>query len=209
MSIFKPVLFTTFLAVSVWPLGAAGAEIPAGTHVLLRMANAITTRTAQQGDYVYMRTASPITADGHIVVPAGSYVQGVVSHIKHSGRIAGRAELGIRLETVTLASGKSFKFAPRLSSVAAEGSEQKVDQQENTIKQGSEHGRDATQIAILAGSGASIGGIADRGWKGAGIGAGVGSAVGLASVLASRGKPVVLRQGATLDVVFHRPVELE
>ena len=65
------------------------------------------------------------------------------------------------------------------------------------------------RIAILAGSGAGIGGIADRNWKGAGIGAGVGSAVGLATVLLTRGKEVELRQGSTLDVVFDRPVALE
>ena len=68
---------------------------------------------------------------------------------------------------------------------------------------------DAKRIAILAGSGASIGGIADRSWKGAGIGAGIGSGVGLATVLLSRGKEVDLRQGTTLDVVFDRPVALE
>jgi hypothetical protein len=33
--------------------------------------------------------------------------------------------------------------------------------------------------------------------------------VGLATVLLSRGKEVELRHGATLDVVFDRPVALE
>ena len=61
----------------------------------------------------------------------------------------------------------------------------------------------------LAGSGAMIGGIADRSWKGAGIGAGIGSGVGVATVLLTRGKEVDLSQGTTLDVVFDRPVVLE
>jgi len=191
-------------------LGSASAvEIPKGAHVLLRMVNSISTRTAQDGDYVYLQTASPIIVDERIVAPVGSHVQGVVSHSKHSGRVAGRAELGIRLETLTLPSGKEFKFSPHLSSVDSGGSGQKVDHEENVIKQGPERGRDAAQIAILAGSGAAIGGYADRSWRGAGIGAGIGSAVGLATVMASRGKEVMLRQGATLDVVFDRPVALE
>ena len=61
----------------------------------------------------------------------------------------------------------------------------------------------------MAGSGAAIGGMADRSWKGAGIGAGVGSAVGLATVLLTRGSEVELRQGTTLDIIFDRPVTLE
>ncbi len=191
-------------------LGSASAvEIPKGAHVLLRMINSISSRTAQEGDYVYLRTASPISIDGRMVAPVGSHVQGVVSHSKRGGRVAGRAELGIRLETLTLPSGKEFKFSPHLSSVDDGGSGQKVDHEENIIKQGPERGRDAAQIAILAGSGAAIGGHVDRGWRGAGIGAGVGSAVGLGTVLASRGREVLLRQGATLDVVFDRPVTLE
>ncbi len=183
-------------------------EIPKGAHVLLRMVNSISTKAAQQGDYVYLRTASPITVDGRIVVPEGSYVQGVVSYAKRSGRVAGKAELGIRLESLTLPGGQGLKFAPRLASVDSNESEQKVDS-EDLVKQGSSHGKDVERIAILAGSGASIGGFTDRSWKGAGIGAGVGSAVGLATVLATRGKEAELRQGSTLDVVFDRPVVIE
>ncbi|MBZ5610709.1 MAG: hypothetical protein LAP38_20800 [Acidobacteriia bacterium] len=195
------------LLLVVW--AASAAEIPRGAHVLLRVENSINTRTAQEGDFVYLRTASPISVDGTIAVPAGSYVQGVVTQAKRSGRVKGRAQLGIRLETLTLASGKVFKFSPHLTSVDAEETGQKVTGKESTIEQGPDMGKDAERIAILAGSGASIGGLADRSWKGAGIGAGAGAAVGLATVLLSRGKEVELRHGATLDVVFDRPVTLE
>jgi hypothetical protein len=184
-----------------------GAEIPAGAHVLLRMTNAVSTRTAREGDYLYMQTATPVSAGGRIVLPVGSYVQGVVSHARKSGRVSGRAELSIRLESVTLPSGKVFKFSPRLSSVDDNETAQKVN--ENDIKQGGSKGRDAQRIAILAGGGASIGGIADRSWKGAGIGAGIGSGVGLATVLLTRGREVELRHGTTIDVVFDRSVALE
>jgi type IV secretion system protein VirB10 len=136
-------------------------------------------------------------------------VQGVVSDAKRSGRVKGRAQLAIRLETLTMASGKVYKFAPHLRAVDAGETGQKVVGDENAIEQSSSRGQDAGRIAILAGSGAGIGGIADRGWKGAGIGAGAGSAVGLATILLTRGKEVELRQGSTLDVVFDRTVSLE
>jgi hypothetical protein len=61
----------------LFTLSAMPAEIPQGAHVLLRMENSLNTRTAQEGDFVYLRTAVPIANAGQIAVPAGSYVQGV------------------------------------------------------------------------------------------------------------------------------------
>jgi hypothetical protein len=196
-------------AILVGGAALSAAEIPQGSHVLLRMVNSVSTRTAHEGDFVYLRTSSPITLDGQIIVPIESYVQGVVSHAKHSGRVTGRAEIAIRLETLTLPGGKVFRVAPHLSSVDSGETSQQVDHREDSVKQGSGKMEDAGRIAILAGSGAAIGGLADRGIKGAGIGAGAGSAVGLATVLLTRGKEVELKQGTTLDVVFDRKVSLE
>jgi len=189
---------------------SAASDIPQGSHVLLRLENNVTTRTAREGDYVYLRTATPIAAGGQIVVPEGSYVQGVVTRAVRSGRVKGKAELAIRIDTLTLASGKVIKLSPRLTSVDSEGSEQKVvDSNENEIKQGSSHGADAARVAEVGGGGAAIGGLATRTWSGAGIGAGVGGAVGLATVLLTRGKEVDLRRGSTMDVVFDRTVPVE
>ncbi|HLX42437.1 MAG TPA: hypothetical protein VKR43_03345 [Bryobacteraceae bacterium] len=185
------------------------AEIPQGTHVLLRMVNSINTRTAGEGDQVYLQTASPIAIGGRMLVPSGSYVQGVVSRAKRSGKVAGRAELAIRLESLTLPDGKMLRISPRLSSVDSNETGQKVEREENIIKQGSDYGADARRIAILAGSGAGIGGVADRSWSGAGIGAGAGGAVGFASTLLTRGKEVELWQGSTLDIVFDRAITVE
>jgi hypothetical protein len=77
----------SFLVISLAAGVASAAEIPQGAHVLLRMENSISTRTAQEGDYVYLRTASPVAMDGQIAVAAGSYVQGVVTQSKRSGRV--------------------------------------------------------------------------------------------------------------------------
>jgi len=194
-------------------LGLAAAmpasEIPKGSHVLLRMVNSITTRTAQPGDYVYMTTASPISVEGRLVVPVNSHVQGLVVHSLRGGQVKGKAQLAIRLETLTLPQGKVFRFSPVLDSVDSNRSGQQVDKDENLIRQGSDVGRDAARIAILAGTGASIGGIVDESWKGAGIGSAVGAGVGLATVLLTRGRDIELNRGSSLDVVLDQPVTLE
>ena len=191
------------------PLAAPAAEIPQGAHALLRLVNSISTRTARPGDFIYFRTASPIAGGGAIIVPADSYVQGVVTHSVRSGRVKGKAELAIRIDTLTLPSGQVVKLSPRLASVDSGDSEQKVVGSENEVKQGSNHGDDAVKIATTSGMGAAIGGMADRSWKGAGIGAGAGSALGLATVLLTRGREVDLTQGSTIDVVFERAVPIE
>ena len=201
-------LWPVSLAIAV-SISAGAADVPQGTHVLLRMMNSINTRTATEGDQVYLQTASPIASDGQIVVPVGAYVQGVVSHAQRSGRVTGRAELGIRLETLTLPGGKMYTLSPRLSSVDSNETGQKVNGGEDHIKQAPDKGKDAARIAILAGSGAAIGGMAGQGWKGAGIGGAAGGAVGFAATLLTRGREVELRQGSTIDVVFDHPVTIE
>src|SRR3981081_2045098 len=175
-----PFIFELCLAAA-----ATAVEIPKGSHVLLRMMNSINTRTAQESDYVYLQTSTPISVDGQIVAPVNSYVQGVVTMSKRSGRVTGRAELSIRLETITLPSGKVFKFSPHLAAVDSGETGQRVEARENSIKQGSSRGQHARQLAMLAVAGSAIGGVADRSWNGAGIGASTGSGVGLASVLLS------------------------
>jgi hypothetical protein len=198
-----------FAALLVAAATLPASDIPQGSHLLLRMVNSVNTKTAQEGDFVYLRTSSPIAIDGSIVVPVESYVQGIVLHAKKSGRVVGRAEIAIRIETLTLPSGQVYHMNPHLASVDSDDTGQKVNSSENDIKQGGTKEQDAGRIAILAGSGAAIGGLAARSWKGAGIGAGAGTAVGLATVLLTRGKEVNLKQGTTLDVVFDRKVALE
>ncbi|HEY1337630.1 MAG TPA: hypothetical protein VGF59_08980 [Bryobacteraceae bacterium] len=191
------------------PLLATAAEIPQGSHVLLRLVNSIDTRTAQEGEYVYFRTAVPIFSNGQIVVPADSYVQGIVSRAKRSGRVTGRAELSFRIDTLTLPNGKSVKLSSRLASVDSEGTEQKVESKEGGIQQGGTKGHDAAQVAKISGVGAAIGGHTDSSWSGAGIGGGIGAGAGLATVLLTRGREVTLRAGSTVDVVFDRAVVIE
>ena len=60
-------------------------SMPDEKWLLVRMVNAISTRTAREGDRVYMRTASPILVNGRFVVPVDSYAEGVVSRSVRSG----------------------------------------------------------------------------------------------------------------------------
>ena len=195
------------------PARAAEAnEIPAGVHVLLKMQNSITTKTAKKGDYVYLTTATPVVADGRVVIPPGSYVQGVVTRVKRAGRIKGKAQLGISLETVTLANGTVYQMHPRVASVEGSGGGKIIDD-ENTVEQSPNGPSDYSPVMMTTMGGAMIGTWAGRGsgstLRGLGIGAGAGAATGLALGLLQRGNDVVLPQGMSVDVVFDRVMGLE
>ena len=185
------------------------AEIPKGTHVLLRMVNSVTTRTARSGDQVYMRTASPVVAGDTIAVPVESYVQATITSTKRGGRVAGRAELSLRLDSLTLRNGKTYRFSGVVDSVDSQGSSQTALKEEGVVRQGSGREQDAGRVLVTAGGGAALGGMVDRSVKGAAIGGGAGAAAGLAAVLLTRGQDVQLRAGATLDIVIERPLVVE
>src|SRR5271163_4575875 len=129
----KP-LWLLVLPAALFPVGLRAADIPAGSHVLLKMVSSVSTRTAKAGDQVYLQTASPIAAGGEILVPVGTYVQGTVAESKRSGRVKGRAEIALHLETLTFASGKALKIAPHLDSVDSGEFGQKVEGNEGAVK---------------------------------------------------------------------------
>jgi hypothetical protein len=184
----------------------SAADIPKGTHVLLRLENSITSRTAAPGDVVYFRTASPIIVNSRVVVKPNCYAQGTVTVVKRPGRVSGRGELGLRLDSLATPSGQVFQFSGAVDSVEAEGTGQKASKEEGIVRQGPDTGRDAATITTRGAQGAALGAIVARSVSGAGIGGGAGAAAGLAQVLLTRGRDVELRRGSTLDVVIDRPI---
>ena len=66
--------------------------IPAGAQIPLALKQAISTKTAREGDPVYATTTFPFVINDRVLVPAGTYVQGRISSVKRAGRVHGRAE---------------------------------------------------------------------------------------------------------------------
>jgi hypothetical protein len=182
----------------------AKIELPTGTRIPLVLHNGISTRTAQVGDPVYFETLFPVMQDGRVIVPAGSYVSGEVTESKRPGRVKGRGELNIRLETLILPNAYMVRFAGVPSGASTGGNE--TTNSEGKIIGDTDKTSDVGTVAKTTAAGAGIGGIASRSVGGAGIGAGVGAAVGLAAVLLTRGPEAELPRGTTLDAVLDRPL---
>jgi len=181
--------------------------VPAGTRIPLVLKHAISTKSVRPGDPVYLETTFPVAQNNRMLIPAGTYVQGVVDSIKRPGRVKGRAELLMHFTTLIFPNGYTVSFPGAVEGVPG-ADNSKVRDKEGTIEAESQKGKDATTIAETAGTGTIIGGLA-RGGKGAGIGAGVGGAVGLAAVLLSRGQDVRMEAGTTVEMELQRALILE
>src|SRR4051812_36827141 len=81
-----------------------------GTKIPLSLINTISTKHSTEGDRVYLETSFPILAGGRIVIPVGSYVAGTVTQVKKPGRMAGRGELYVRFDSLTLPNGVTRDF---------------------------------------------------------------------------------------------------
>ena len=186
---------------------SAEYSIPAGTKVPLTLTQGVTSKTAKEGDPVYAQTAFPITQNNRIVIPAGSYVQGVVRRVVRPGRVKGRAELQMSFTSMIFPNGYTVLLPATVQGVPGS---QDVDTKgsEGTIQGQGSKGKDAATIAKTAGAGAGIGAITGGG-KGAGIGAAAGSALGIATVLLTRGPEIQLNPGSSVEMILERDLTLE
>lgn len=188
--------------------GAKVVEVIAGTHIPLVLHNAISTKSARMGDPVYFETLFPVMVDGHVAIPAGSYVSGEVTETKRPGRVKGRAELNIKLTTMILPNAYEVNLNASPGGGAGTGGGEGMNS-EGKIIGDSDKASDIGTVVKTTAAGAGIGAIASRSAGGAGIGAGIGAAAGLAAVLLSRGPEAELPRGSTLEAIIDRPIYLD
>ena len=166
--------------------------IPAGTQLRIALDSRVASDTSRIEDRVSGHLAAPIVVNGRTVVPTGSAVGGVVTDVKQSGKVKGRARVGLRFNRLTAADDETtYRISTRTWTREAPGTKEK----------------DAAKIAIPAAGGAVVGGLIG-GKKGAAIGAAAGGGGGTAVVLATRGKEVRLGPGNVLFVRLSQPLTI-
>ena len=175
-----------------------------GTHIPLALRNSVDTKHSREGDRVYLETVYPISSDGRIVVPRGSFVNATVTVSKAAGRAKAKGELHIRFDSLTLPNGVTRDFRSRLAS--AEG--RNVDRGEGKVTGESDKSHDARTVATTGGMGATLGGVIGRAGggtlKGVGIGGAAGAAAGLAGIMMKKGPEATLPRGTTVEMILDR-----
>lgn len=181
--------------------------IPVGTRIPLSLKQAISTKTAREGDPVYAETAFPFVLKDRVVIPAGTYIQGKITRAQRGGHVKGRAEVLIHFTSMIYPSGYTVMLGGSIENTpGAEHTSMK--DSEGTIRQDSEAGRKARSAAEGASTGAVIGAVTNGG-KGAGIGAGVGGLAGLAIGMLSRGADIRLEPGTSIEMEIQREVTVD
>lgn len=194
------------------PREAAGTiVVPVGTHLPLVVHTSVSTRNAKVGDPVYLETLFPIVQDSKILIPAGSFVHGEIVTAKRPGKVKGRGELLIRLNTLILPNGYTVSFNA-VPTNAGTGGNETVDR-EGAVKGDTDRLNDVGTVVRTTvtggGIGTMVGAAAGNVGRGAGIGLGAGLAGGLLAVLATRGPDVEIPRGSTLEAQLDRPLYLD
>ena len=183
---------------------AEALTIPAGTRVPLSLKQAISTKTAKEGDSVYAETTFPFVLNDRIVIPPGTYVQGKISNVKRGGRVKGRAEILIHFTSMIYPSGYTVMLPGSVENVPG-AQKSTVKGSEGTVQQDRDTGKKVGTVASTATTGAVIGALSGGG-KGAGIGAGAGGVAGLAVAMLTRGSDVRLEPGTSIEMEIQRDV---
>jgi len=193
------------------PAPSSDYTVLTGTHLPLRLLNSVSTKHSVPGDRIYLQTVYPVSAQGRIVIPAGSYVTGSLTEVKRAGRVKGKSELYLRFDSLTLPNGTTRDFRARISGMDDNGKGTVDPKEEGKVQGESGKGSDAktvaTATAVGTGIGAMAGSAAGHLGMGAGIGAAAGAVGGLAGVLMTRGPDAVLDKGSTVEMVLDRDLK--
>jgi hypothetical protein len=181
--------------------------VPAGTKLALELKHAISTKGTQDGAAVYAETTFPFALNDRILIPAGTYVQGRISHIERGGRIKGRAEVQMHFTTLIYPNGYTVVLPGSLDNAPGVDKTSMKDK-EGTLQQDSQAGDEATKIGTSAAGGAVVGGLS-RGATGGIIGAGAGGAIGTVVALLGRNRDVNMPAKTTFEMVIQRDVPLD
>jgi hypothetical protein len=188
--------------------------VPEGTKVLLQLRSAINTKSAKQGDGIYLASTFPVVVGNRVLIPAGVYVQGTVDRVIRAGRVKGKSQLDMHFTSIIFPNGTVVEIPGIVNSIPGAHKQTVKDDGEGTIEQNGDKGRNAGEVAKIAiptgGTVGSIGGLAGGhpiAGGIAGIGAGL-AAAGLVSLF-TRGADVNIESGTQVEMLLQRPLVLE
>lgn len=175
------------------PAGAAPSttiSIPAGTLLEARVNETLSTASNRAGDAFTASLEAPVDIGGREVFPRGARLRGHVTTSRSSGRLEGRAVIGITLNAIE-SNGQFIPIATNLDTKTGEAHKK----------------RNIEVIGGGAGLGALIGAIAGGG-KGAAIGAAAGAGAGVAGDAATGKEQVQIPAETVFTFRLKSPLEL-
>lgn len=166
-------------------------SVPAGTRVLIRLSETLSSSNQRAGARFTGRLETNLMAQGVIAAPRGTAVHGQIVAAQSAGKMAGGSQLALELTDIVI---NDTAHPIMTDTYALQGQGQ--------------GGQTARSVATGAGLGSVIGAIAGRG-RGAAIGAAVGGGLGTASAAGGGGgQQVNFAEGTMLEFRLQQPASL-
>ena len=169
---------------------ARTVELSPGTIVAVRLGRALSTARNRAGDTFEAILDEPVVVTDKEVLPRGTKFTGHVTRSAASGRLEGRAVLGITLDAFTV-NGRRYPITTSVNTRTSEAHKK----------------RNIQVIGGSTGVGALIGGLTGGG-KGAAIGAAVGAGAGTGVAAATGKKDVGIAAETLLRFSLKTPVTI-
>jgi hypothetical protein len=166
--------------------------VPAATPIEVEFEDALSSEASFEGDRFRAAVTRDVFAEGHVAIPAGSRLRGIVASVDSQKRIGGQARLSLSFDRLELPWGETM---PVQATLDLEGEPQKK--------------KDAATIGGAAAGGAVLGRVlSHKKGKGTAIGAILGAAVGAAVASENAGDPVVIDPGMLAELRLESPLEV-
>ncbi len=153
--------------------------IPAGNKVVVALTRPVWAKTAKAGDPLYLQTIFPVTADNHVGIPSGTYVEGMIDSIVVPTRKTSHAEIGVHFTKIIFANGYTIVLS----------------------------GPDAQGAAGTSGVAASAKALSLG--PDAGPDTGLGATLSLVTVQVSRNNDILLDNGSQIEMTLEAPLMLD
>jgi hypothetical protein len=161
--------------------------IPAGTSLSVTVLSTLASDASKIEDPVKASLAKPIVIAGTTAVPTGSALSGVVTDVKESGRVKGKATIAFTFDRMVVR-GETYRI--QTAAVTNEAAQDKK--------------KDVKKGGLGAGLGAVVGGVVGGG-SGAAIGAVAG---GTGAVLGTKGDELRIEPGTVVTALLQEPITI-
>lgn len=181
-----------------------GWSLPPDTVIIMRMEQTLNSKRSRVGDRFTASVTVPVEANGRVVIPTGTIVEGRVTQVTPAKRMSKAGMIGIDFDSIIMPDGRRLPIVGALTSDDPE-IRRRIDD-ENSVR-----GPNSDRKAIFVGGGgtlgAVLGGIAGGG-KGAVLGGIAGAGVGIAGVLLSKGEEAEVRAGTPFGIQLRQALSM-
>ncbi len=190
--------------------------IPQGTILSLQLNNTLSSSSSSEGEPFSAKVVKAVyDANGNVLVPVGSLVEGTIGQVKKGGALGGTSSIALNFQQLQLPDGHVAALHANLSNVNAQG--KGVTGELGSITQGTAQANKEGQVQqsntrrtvgnVAAGTvvGTLLGAITGHAVAGAAIGA----AAGLGTVLMTSGHALDLHAGTPMSITLTQPVYVQ